>query len=402
MIPFEEARAKILALGSAVPLGAERVALDDAAGRVLAEDVAAPSDLPRFDYSAMDGYAVRAAEITESALVVAGESKTGVAPSGPLVPGTAWRIFTGAELPQGADAVIMQEDAAREGDHVAFATRPAPWANVRRRAEDLAAGATAIPRGTTLAPRHLALAATCDRAWLEVARRPIVAIVGTGDELRAPGTPDRPGSIPESNAGAVRAMAIAAGAIARVAPFAKDTRPEVERALDEALRAADVLVTIGGVSVGDHDVVRPALEAIGCSIELYKVAIRPGKPLTLGRRGASITLGLPGNPASAMVTFALFGVPLLRALQGAVRPVAAPLPAVLASDVRHAPGRASFLRATLTVEGGRLVASPLANQASGAVTTMAWADALAVVPAAAEQLRAGDAIDVYPLGELGA
>jgi molybdopterin molybdotransferase len=350
----------------------------------------------------MDGYAVRAADITESALVVGGESRTGVPTSAPLVPGTAWRIFTGAELPQGADAVIMQEDAAREGEHVTFATRPAPSENVRRRGEDLAAGATALPRGTILGARHIALAATCDRAWLDVGRRPVVAIVGTGDELRAPGTPGRPGSIPESNAAAVRAMAIAAGAIARVAPFARDERALTERALDEALRGADLLVTIGGVSVGDHDVVRPALEAIGCAIEVYKVAIRPGKPLTIGRRGAAITLGLPGNPASAMVTFALFGVPLLRALQGAARPAPAPLPATLASDVRHAPGRATFLRATLRAEGGRLVASPLANQASGAVTTMARADALAVVPAAAERLRAGDAIDVYPLGELGA
>src|SRR5262249_53262461 len=160
-------------------------------------------------------------------------------------------------------------------------------------------------------------------------RRPIVAIVGTGDELRAPGTAGRPGSIPESNASAVRAMAVAAGAIARVAPFAKDERGHTERALDAALRTADVLVTIGGGRVGDHDVVRPALEAIGCAIDVYKVAIRPGKPLTIGCRGAAITLGLPGNPASAMVTFALFGVPLLRALQGALRPVPVPLAATL-------------------------------------------------------------------------
>jgi hypothetical protein len=237
MMTFEEAHAKILALAAATtrareastsrgaPLGAERVALDDAAGRVLAEDVVTPTDMPRFDYSAMDGYAVRAADVTGAALPVAGESRTGVAPSAPLLPGTAWRIFTGAELPAGADAVVMQEEASREGGaEVAFASRPSPWSNVRRRGEDLAAGATAITRGTTLAPRHVALAASCDRAWLEVARRPVVAIVGTGDELRAPGTPDRPGSIPESNACAVRAMAIAAGALARVTPFLNDER----------------------------------------------------------------------------------------------------------------------------------------------------------------------------------
>jgi molybdopterin molybdotransferase len=229
----------------------------------------------------------------------------------------------------------------------------------------------------------------------------VVSIVATGDELRPPGTALAAGAIPETNAVCVSAMVDAAGGVARVAPSAKDDRATTERALNDGLRGADLLVTIGGVSVGDHDLVRPALLAIGCTIEVYKVAIRPGKPLTIGRRGAAIALGLPGNPASAIVTFAVFGVPLLRALQGDARPLPAPLEATLAAPLRHSPGRRTFLRAALRVEDGRLVATPHANQASGAVTTMAQADALVTVPADVEALRAGDRVLAYLTSDLG-
>jgi molybdopterin molybdotransferase len=212
----------------------------------------------------------------------------------------------------------------------------------------------------------------------------------------------RPGSIPDSNGVALRAMATAAGAIVRVSPPVRDDRAATEHALDEALRGSDVLVTVGGVSVGDRDFVRPALEAIGARIEMYKVAIKPGKPLTIGRRGSALVLGLPGNPASAMVTFALFGVPLLRALQGDAQPVAQPLRAKLASDVKHTPGRMEFLRANLSNKDGELLVRPLSNQASGATTTMAAADALAVIPSEATNLRAGELVDVLLLHDLEA
>ena len=401
MLPFAEAQARVLALAVALP--AERVAIDDAAGRVLAEDVLAPFDLPATDGSAMDGYAVRVADLVGDGpfvLAVRGESRAGGdVPA--LVAGAACRIFTGATMPAGADAVVMQEDVTRVGEQVTLAKRPPPGAHVRRRGEDMAAGARALARGTRLAATHLSLAATCDRAWLEVARRPVVTVIGNGDELRAPGSPARAGSIPDSNSVAVRAMARAAGASVRVMSPTPDDRKKTEEAFDQALRATDLLVTSAGVSVGDHDLVRPALEAIGCTIELYKVAIKPGKPLTVGRRGGALILGLPGNPASAMVTFALFGVPLLRAMQGDARPVPSPLTARLASPIRHAPGRVAFVRATLAAPGGALVATPLGNQASGAATSMAEADGLVMVPPEGGDLAAGASVLVYSARELG-
>jgi molybdopterin molybdotransferase len=401
MLSFAEAQSRVLALAAVVP--AERVALDDAAGRVLAEDVLAPCDLPAADGSAMDGYAVRLADLVGDGpfvLDVRGESRAG-GPVAALAPRAACRIFTGASLPAGADAVVMQEDVTRDDGTVTLTRRPPPMAHVRRRGEDMAEGGRALARGTRLSPTHLGLAATCDRAWLEVARRPVVTVIGNGDELRAPGSAARPGTIPDSNSVALRAMARAAGATVRVMSPAPDDRKRTEEAFDAALRATDVLVTSAGVSVGDHDLVRPSLEAIGCTLDLYKVAIKPGKPLTVGRKGAAIVLGLPGNPASAMVTFALFGMPLLRAMQGDARPLPAPLAARLAAPVRHAPGRLAFVRATLAAPGGALVATPLANQASGAGTSMAEADALVMVPPEGGDLAAGAAVLVYSARELG-
>jgi molybdopterin molybdotransferase len=403
MLPFVEAQARVLALAVVVP--AERIAAGDAAGRVLAEDVLAPFDLPGADGSAMDGYAVRTADLGGDGpfvLDVRGESRAG-GPVPELASGATCRIFTGAALPAGADAVVMQEDVTRApaGDRVTIPTRPAQWAHVRRRGEDMSAGARALACGTRLSPSHLALAATCDRAWLEVARRPVVTVIGNGDELRAPGSPARAGSIPDSNSVAVRAMAQAAGATVRVMSPTPDDRKKTEEAFDQALRATDLLVTSAGVSVGDHDLVRPALEAIGCTIEIYKVAIKPGKPLTVGRRGGALVLGLPGNPASAMVTFALFGLPLLRAMQGDARPVPFPLAARLARPIRHAPGRLAFVRAILAAPDGALVATPLGNQASGATTSMAEADALIAVPPDGGDLATGATVLVYSARDLG-
>lgn len=245
------------------------------------------------------------------------------------------------------------------------------------------------------------MAATADRAWLEVHRRPVITFLGTGDELRAPGSHGSSETIPESNAVTLRAMARAAGAIVRVAPMVKDDRAATEAAFEAALRGSDLLVTIGGVSVGDHDLVRPALEAVGVKLDFWKVAIKPGKPIAVGRRGDAWVMGLPGNPASAMVTFALFGLPLLRAMQGDDRPVAALTPARLTRAVTHEPGRTAFLRASLAREGGELHVTPLANQASGAVTSMAAADALLRVPESSTGLPEGALVQVLPAAELG-
>ena len=402
MLSFDEAWSKLLALAPA--LAAERVALDDACGRVLAEELRSPLDLPGFDYSAMDGYAVRASDLAGEGpwrLPLRGESKTGsVAPA--LVAGTSCRIFTGGEVPDGADAVVMQEQVEAGDGVAAFRARPAVWAHIRRRGEDLAKGSVALARGKRLGPSQLALAATVDLAWLTVARRPVVTVLGTGDELRAPGTAATPGSIPESNGVALAAMARGAGAIARVAPFVRDDPGATERAIEQALDGTDVLVTVGGVSVGAHDHVRPALEKVGVVLDFWRVAIKPGKPLAVGRRGGAIVLGLPGNPGSAMVTFALFGLPLLRAMQGDLEPMPARQPARLAGAIKREPGRTEFLRALASWEDRVLKVTPLANQASGAVTSMAQANALLVVAAEKGSLAPGDEVEILWLHELGA
>jgi molybdopterin molybdotransferase len=403
VIDFDEALARLL--GSAQALGAERVPLEDACGRVLAEDIVAPAPMPAFDYSSMDGYAVLAREFEGDGpwdLAVVGESAAGGdAPD--LVPGTTCRIFTGARLPAGADAVVMQEKVQRRDATATFRARPRDGENVRRRGEDLAEGAIALGRGARLTPGRVALVAAQDRPHAFVARRPLVTILATGDELRAPGQrfpPPRPGTIPESNGYFVAAAARAAGARTRIAPFVPDDHDAARRAVEEALRGSDVIVTIGGVSVGDHDVMRSALEAAGVVIDFWKVKIKPGKPLAVGRAGAVQVVGLPGNPASASLTFLLFGVPLLRALQGDAASLPPRLRAVLSATRAREPGREEFLRARLETAGGELRVRPLPNQSSGAVTSFAEADALAVLPAARGTIEEGSLVDVIRLADV--
>lgn len=402
MLTLDEARARLFS--DLVRVGHERVALACAAGRVLARALVASEPHPRVATSAMDGYAFAADDLVGEpplSLPVRGESRPGSAAT-TLARGTACRVFTGAELPIGADGVVMQEHVVREGDAILFSALPRARAHVRSAGADLAAGDVAIEAGTRLSARHLALAASLDVVELEVARRPVVAIVATGDELRPGGSTPRPSSVPESNAAALAAMVAAAGGVARIAPIARDDLELASHAFADALDAADLLVTVGGVSVGEHDVVRPALERVGVALDFWKVAIKPGKAIAVGRRGRARVVGLPGNAASALVTFALFGVPLLRAMQGDRRPVASTLPARLASPVKHAPGRLELLRVTLDVVDGELVAESLANQSSSATTGMAWADALALIPSESAELAAGARVEVLRLVDVGA
>ncbi|WP_437930281.1 gephyrin-like molybdotransferase Glp [Sorangium sp. So ce291] len=405
MIPFDEALARLLA--TAVPVGPERVSLDDAVGRVLAEDIAAADAMPAFDYSSMDGYAVASADLTGSGpwkLPVRGESAAG-RPLPVLDPGTACRIFTGARLPPGSDTIVPQEDVARTGDEIALREAPRAGAWVRRRGADLAEGAVALRRGARLTPGKVALAAALDRPSVLVARRPVITVLCSGDELRAPGSPGLAGSVPESNSYFVAATARAAGAAVRVAPFVPDDAARAAQAVSTALRGSDLVVTVGGVSVGDHDVVRPALEAAGVTLDFWRVAIKPGKPLAVGRaelsRGGVVhVLGLPGNPASASLTFVLFGVPLIRALQDDAAPLPPRVVVRAAGGLRRQTGRAEFLRAHLEVSGGELVARIASNQASGAVTSFAAADALIVVPADQDRIDDGDRLQAIRLAEI--
>jgi molybdopterin molybdotransferase len=395
MLSFDDALARVLASSPSLP--AEIVSLEEADGRVLAEDLRAASALPPHDYSAMDGYALCTADLEGEppwTLPVRGESRTGSeAPA--LEPRTACRIFTGAPIPRGADAVVMQENVERSGSNARLARRPLPGDHVRRAGEDLAEGALALSLGTRLGALQLGLVAALDRASVKVSRRPRVTLVSTGDELRAPGSPDRPASIPDSNGIAIASLARRAGATVRREAACGDAVEVAAERLRGALEGADLLVTIGGVSVGDHDVVRPALEAAGVSLEFHKVAMKPGKPLTLGRRGETLVLGLPGNPVSAQVTFALFGVPLLRRMQGDRRAVPATRIVRLSHPLRQKPGRRGFYAVTLDGD----LATPLASQSSGSTTALAHADALVVVPEGSEGLPAGASAQSLPLGE---
>jgi molybdopterin molybdotransferase len=393
VITFQDALARLL--GGVRPIGAERVALGAALGRVLAQDIAAGAPMPAFDHSAMDGYALASSDLSGTGpwrLPVRGESAAG-GPLPALASGSACRIFTGARLPAGADTVVPQEDAERQGDSIALSVKPQPGAWMRLCGADLQQGSVALKAGTRLHPGSLALAAALDRPHLLVARRPIVTVLCSGDELRAPGEPGASGTIAESNGVFVAACGAGAGAIVRIGPFVKDDLDGAARAVAEGLAGSDVLVTIGGVSVGDRDVMKPALEKAGVTLDFWRVAIKPGKPLAVGRSGSTHVLGLPGNPASASLTWLLFGMPLVRALQGDASPVPARLIAQVIGSLRRAPGREEFLRATLKWEAGGVQALLLPNQASGAVTSFAQAEALVVVPAHRDRIDSGEQLE---------
>jgi len=396
MLSFDAARARVL---HGVPvLASEAVPLDRALGRVLAERLVTADPVPPSSYSAMDGYALRAGDLVGSGpftLPVSGESRTGHPPAA-LVPGTAFRISTGATIPDGADSVVPIEQIDMLASGIRLSGDVNSGQHVRRAGEDLEPGATALALGTRLTPAALGLAAQLDRAVLEVARRPRVRVLCTGDELRAAGSAKEPGKIPDSVSVALTSLALQAGGDARFSGYLPDERVATERAIHAALGDADLVLTVGGVSVGEHDWVRPALEAEGVTIDFFKVAIKPGKPLTFGRRGerGPIVLALPGNPASALITFALFGMPLLRAMQGDLRPLPDPVTLPLLETVRHKPGRLEFLRARIETTAGRTGVRPLDNQASGALTSLAWADALALFPAEAAEMTAGAETEV--------
>jgi molybdopterin molybdotransferase len=396
MLNFDSARQRMLE--QVTPLATELVPVTEADSRVLGADLRSDIDLPGFDYSAMDGYAVVAADFTGPGpwqLPIALEQRAGAAPLA-LAAGSAARIFTGAPLPHGADTVVMQEDTTSEGAWVRLGTAPMRGSHVRKRGEDLARGAIALTRGSRINPFRVGLLAALDQSHACVTRRPRVALLCTGDELRDPGSAPRPGSIPDSNGPSLAALARRAGADIVSISRSGDELQQTQAALRAALASSDVLLTVGGVSVGDHDVVKEALEAEGVSLDFWKVKIKPGKPLAFGRHAGGYVLGLPGNPVSAQLTLALFGLPLLRALQADARPTPATIRVQLASAIRQKPGRLGFYRARL--EGN--VAHIHDNQASGAPTSMALADALVLVPEDSEGLPAGAEVEALRLADL--
>jgi molybdopterin molybdotransferase len=376
------------------PLPAEDVALGDAVGRVVAEDARAVVDLPPFDSSAMDGYAVRAAE-TPGRLAVEGQSAAGHPFTGRVGPGGAIAISTGAVVPADADAIVPVEDVTLEGDAVTVG-HVEPGAHVRPLGGDAREGDVVAEAGTRLRPPHVGALAAAGLGSVRCARRPRVVVLATGSELRAPGSVLEPGEIYESNTTLLAAQLATAGASAEVLPVVADD----ERATREALAAgleADVLITSGGVSVGPHDLVRAALTELGAQEVFWRVAVKPGKPVAFAVRGSTLVFGLPGNPVSSLVGFELFVRPALRALQGEREPGPAYLPGRLARPLRRNALRDELVRARSRVDDGAVVLDPVTGQDSHMIVRSASADALVLVARGEGELAAGSAVGYLPI-----
>jgi molybdopterin molybdotransferase len=394
LISIEEGRRRVL--DAARPLAAEPVALADARGRVLAEDVTSTIDVPPFDSSAMDGYALVAGP--ERQLELAGESRAGHPHEGELAEGTAVRISTGAAVPRGATAVIPVERTSEANGRVQV-EETVEGANVRRAGEDMRAGEVVLSRGTPLGPAELGVAASVGRAEVDCARRPRVTLLVTGDELVQPGDQLGPGQIYSSNGFALAGLIAAAGAELVGRETVPDTAAGTHAALERALSGADVVIASGGVSVGPHDHVRPAFEAAGVEEVFWRVRIKPGKPLWFGRRGATLVFGLPGNPLSTIVGFAVFIEPALRRLQGegGARPRLEA--GRLTVPARASDGRTTFLTAALRPGAdGVLEVTPTERQGSHMTGALGESDGFAVAPDEAGELPAGAPVDVLRLG----
>jgi molybdopterin molybdotransferase len=388
LLPLAEAQQHLLAL--APVLDVEEAALADAFGRYLAEPVLALRTQPEADLSAMDGWAVRGDALPGPFRWNGLESAAGRPLKIPVAPGEAARIFTGAVMPAGTDRVVMQEFARLDEQHVLHVNDTGPTgSNVRRRGMDFSIGDMLGQAGAYLNPALLALLATGGYGRVKVRRRPRVTLFSTGDELAEPGAPISDGGLPASNGIMLAALARQAGADVTDLGIVRDDSVAIGAAFDTA-RAADLVITSGGVSVGDHDLVRPVLQAMGAQIDFWRIALKPGKPLMAGRLGGTLVLGLPGNPVSAFVTAHLFALPLIRALAGSGAPLPFPEHARAAVPLRATGKRAEFLRAAL-VDG---TAVPLDNQDSAALTSLAAAQVLIHRSANSPALPAGAEVEV--------
>ena len=406
MLDYEDALARLLA-GARIATDTEAVPTQAAAGRVLAAGLRSAIDVPPLDNTSMDGYAVRCADVPASGTTLAVAQRIPAGCVGhTLAPGTAARIFTGAPLPAGADAVVMQELCAPDGDAVTVNHVPHPGEWIRRRGEDIAVGREVLAAGTRLTAAHVGVAASVGAAQLKVYRRLRVALFSTGDELAMPGEPLKPGGIYNSNRYTLRALLEGLGCVVDDLGIVPDTREATRAALRAAAAGNDLILTSGGVSVGEEDHVKPAVEAEG-ALDLWKIAIKPGKPLAFGRvggnlgagdtagKGAAAFIGLPGNPVSSFVTFVMLVRPFILKSQGAteLRPRARGLQADF--DFKGDPRR-EFLRARINDTGG-LDLFP--NQSSGVLTSCTWADGLIDNPPR-KAIAPGDTVRFLPFSEL--
>jgi molybdopterin molybdotransferase len=393
MIAVAEARAKILA--ALAPVGVETVALAAGFGRVLAAPVAARVTQPPADVSAMDGYALVAADgVAGARLLVIGTAPAGHPFGGAVRPGEAVRLFTGSFVPAGADAILLQEDATAEAGFVTVNEACVAGKHIRPAGQDFARGEVLLEAGARLSARDIGLAAAGNHPWLTVYRRPRVAILATGDEISLPGEAIGPGGIVSSNAHALAAFVTAAGGEAMVLPIAVDELAAIAAGADAA-QGADLLVTTGGASVGDHDLVQAGLAARGLVLDFWKIAMRPGKPLMFGRMGDLPVLGLPGNPVSAFVCALLFLGPAIARLAGLPGDPPALAPARLGAALKPNDQREDFVRATIGPDG---VVTPFAKQDSGMLKTLARAEALIRRAPFDPARAAGEIVEVVRLG----
>ena len=396
MISVEEALARLLAPLETVP--AEQVSVADAVGRVLAQDVAARRTQPPFAASAMDGYAVRAADVAQvpAELRIVAEIPAGAGYGGTLGPGEAARIFTGAPLPAGADAIIIQEDTERDGDRVQVIEGARAGTYVRRAGLDFAEGDVLLTAGKRLSPRDIGLAAAMNHPWLFVYRRPVVGILSTGDEVVMPGEPIGPHQIVSSNALSLAAFVTACGGTPVIVGNAPDD-PDALRRIAAAARGVDLFVTTGGVSVGEHDLVRDVLAEEGLQIDFWQIAMRPGKPLMVGRYRGAPMVGLPGNPVSTLVCALLFLKPAIDKLSGLPEPVPEPVTARLGVPLKQNDRRQDYLRSRLVrAADGIVEAVPFEAQDSSMMRPLSAADCLVIRPPHAPPLPAGSEVPIIP------
>ena len=397
MIPVEEALRRVLE--AFAPLAPEQISLADGLGRVLAEDIVARVTQPPNPVSAMDGYAVRAADIR---LVPATLRCVGMAPAGAayevrLGPGEAVRIFTGAPVPEGADAIVIQEDTKADGDRVVVLETPRPGRYIRPAGLDFERGEVGIKAGRRLAPRDIALAAAMNVPWLSVRRKPRIAILATGNEIVMPGDPLGPHQIVSSNALALAAAVAAWGGEPMNLGIAQDTKASLQ-ALASRARGADLLVTTGGASVGEHDLVQSALGERGLKVDFWRIAMRPGKPLIFGRLGDTALLGLPGNPVSSMVCAIVYLRPALERMLGLASPATAQATARLGRELAENDRRQDYLRSRLErARDGALVATPFEVQDSSMLSRLAQADCLVIRPPLAPPAKVGEWVPIIPL-----
>ena len=398
MISVDVALERVLA--GCRPVAAEMVPLPAALGRVLAQDVAARVAHPPLDVSSMDGYAVRSAD-TQSVpaeLKIIGQSAAGHPFDGVVGPGQAVRLFTGAGLPAGADAVIMQEETEREGDVVRLLEAVKPNQFIRPRGLDFMPGQVGLTAGTVMGPRQIALAAAMNVPWLSVRRRPRIAVLSTGDEIAMPGEPMGPAQLASSNGPGLAALITVLGGEAVQLGIARDSHDSLS-AMVAAASGCDLLVTSGGASVGDYDLVQDVLIEHGMKLDFWKIAMRPGKPLMFGALRNIPVLGLPGNPVAAMMCAYIFLVPMLRALLGLSGGLTA-VPAVLTADMRANDARQDYVRADLRrAADGTLHATPLPRQDSAVVSGLAAATGLIIRPPHAPAATVGETISAIALPE---